>query len=133
MTVSKRWWDGTIRPQLQARYHNLATVELPATVSTWIGHEHISAILGDLATGDLSLAHTTLDRLPPTETVEHLRAVLVATATLPARDQHMARLEAWVTDTIAASPDADESVLRTQTTRRQTAQPCGHLPRPPAL
>lgn len=103
--------DGTIASQLQTLYENLAAVELPATVSSWIGHHHTAAILGGLARGDLPIAHDTLDRLRPAKTVEHLRAVLVATGALPDRDEHMARLEAWVTDTIAARPDPHERYL----------------------
>jgi len=103
--------DGAIRPQLQALYQNLAEVELPDTVLSWINKEHTITILGGLARGELLLAHDTLDRLPPAKTVEHLRAVLVATGALPARDEHMARLERWVADTIAARPDPDERYL----------------------
>jgi hypothetical protein len=103
--------DGAIRPQLQALFHNLAEAELPATALSWIKHEHTTTILGGLGRGDLPLAHDTLDRLPAAKTVEHLRAVLVATGALPARDEHMARLERWVADAIAARPDPDERYL----------------------
>ncbi len=103
--------DGTIRSELRALYQNLAAVEFPATVLSWLRHEHTTTTLGGLGRGDLALAHDTLDRLRPAKTVEHLRAVLVSAGTLPARDEHMARLERWVTDTIAARPDPDERYL----------------------
>lgn len=102
---------GTIRPELQALYQNLAAAERPATVLTWLKHDHTRSVLGGLGTGELRLAHETLDELPAAKTVEHLRAVLVATAALPPRDEHMVRLERWVAATIAARNDPDERYL----------------------
>ena len=43
-----------------------------------------------------AITHQTLDELPTGKTVEHLRSVLVATGTLPTRDEQMVRLERWV-------------------------------------
>jgi len=44
--------------------------------------------------------------------VEHLRSVLVATAVLPARDEQLARIERWVTQTVNEHPDPqDKEVL----------------------
>ena len=103
--------DGAIRPELQALYQNLAAVERPATVARWLKHEHTRSVLGGLSSGKLALAHETLDRLRPAKTVEHLRAVLVATGALEARDEHMVRLEAWVTAAIGTRTDPDERYL----------------------
>lgn len=102
---------GTIRPELQALYQNLADVERPATVLNWIKQHHTVTILGGVGKGTLPLAHETLDGLPAAKTVEHLRAVLVATGALPARDEHMVRLERSITDAIAARPDPDERYI----------------------
>jgi hypothetical protein len=103
--------DGAIRPELQALYQNLAAVDRPATVAKWLKHEHTRVILAGLGSGKLALAHNTLDRLPAAKTVEHLRAVLVATGALPARDEQMVRLEAWVTAAIKTRTDPDERYL----------------------
>ncbi len=103
--------DGHIRPELQALFENLAAAERPATVVSWLKQEHTIAVLGGVGSGRLALDHGTLDRLPAAKTVEHLRAVLVATGALPVRDEHMARLERWVEATIAARPDPDERYL----------------------
>jgi hypothetical protein len=103
--------DGTVDPQLHALYDNLAAAQRPATALNWLKHEHTTAILGDIASGTLRLSHDTLDLLPAAKTVEHLRSVLVATAALPARDEHMVRIERWVTATIAARTDPDERYL----------------------
>ena len=55
---------------------------------------------GDLARHQvpeaLPLTHEALDALPAGKPVEHLRSVLVATGTLPPRDEQMARLERWI-------------------------------------
>jgi hypothetical protein len=103
--------DGRVGPQMQALYENMAAVERPATVLSWLNHEHSTTILSDIASGKLRLSHDTLDRLPAAKTVEHLRSVLVAIAALPARDEHMVRIERWVTATIAARADPDERYL----------------------
>ena len=51
------------------------------------------------------LTHRALDELPAGKTVEHLRSVLVATGTLPERDEQMSRLERWTAWVIAEYPD----------------------------
>ena len=103
--------DGIVRPELRGLYQNLAATERPATVLSWIKQQHTITVLGGVGKGTLPLAHDTLDRLPAAKTIEHLRAVLVATGALPARDEHMVRLERWVTDTIAARTDPDERYI----------------------
>ena len=103
--------DGAIRPELRALYENLAAVDRPATTLSWLKKQHTTAVLGGLGSGKLDLAHDTLDRLPAAKTVEHLRAVLVATGALPPRDEQMIRLEAWVTHAIGARSDPDERYL----------------------
>jgi hypothetical protein len=103
--------DGAIRPELKGLYENLASVERPATVLSWIKQEHTITVLGGIGKGKLPLAHETLDRLPAAKTVEHLRAVLVATGALPVRDEHMIRLERWLSDTVAARTDPDERYI----------------------
>ncbi len=103
--------DGTILPELQALFENLATVERPATVLGWLARSQAVAVLGELGAGRLLLSHSALDELPAAKPLEHLRAVLVATGALPPRDEQMARLESWVRSTIAARSDADERQL----------------------
>jgi hypothetical protein len=58
-----------------------------------------------------SLSHRALDELPPGKTVEHLRSVLVATGTLPPRDEQMTRLERWIAQAIASRPDPSQQQL----------------------
>lgn len=102
---------GQIRPELRTLADNLATYERPTTVLAWLDKNNASAILRDLAAGDRPLTHTALDELPDSKPLKHLRAVLVATGALPARDEHMARLQHWITATITGRQDPDEQHL----------------------
>jgi hypothetical protein len=103
--------NGTIRPDLQALYDNLANYERPNTVLGWLGKSTAPAILRELGTGTRPLTHAALDQLPDGKPIEHLRSVLVATNALPARDEHIARLEHWITRVIAERADPDEQHL----------------------
>jgi hypothetical protein len=49
--------------------------------------------------------------LPAGKTVEHLRSVLVAIGTLPPRDEHMARLQRWITGVVADRRNPDEQQM----------------------
>ena len=59
------------------------------------------AIVRELATAQRALTHAGLDELPDSKPVRHLRSVLVATGALPHRDEHLIRLEHWITVTLA--------------------------------
>jgi len=102
---------GQVRPQLLALHQALATTERPATVAAWLDKSAAPAILRDLQAGTRPLTHETLDELPTSKPVEHLRSVLVAVGTLPHRDEHMMRLERWTARLIADRPDFDERQL----------------------
>jgi hypothetical protein len=103
--------SGHIRPELRLLHHTLATVELPATVLSWLKHTTVKSVLTELATGQRPLSHQALDDLPASKPVEHLRTVLVATQALPARDEHLARIERWVTQTINQGSDPETKQL----------------------
>jgi hypothetical protein len=102
---------GQIRPELKVLADTLATTERPATVTSWLGKDDTAALLRELATGRLPLTHAALDELPDSKPLKHLRAVLVATAALQARDEQMARLQRWTTATISGRADPDEQHL----------------------
>ncbi|WP_202870083.1 zinc ribbon domain-containing protein [Kribbella caucasensis] len=102
--------SGEIRPELRALYQALAATERPDTVAAWLDKSAAPAILRGLD-ARTELTHQVLDELPAGKPVEHLRSVLVAIGTLPPRDEQMARLERWITRTIAARADPDEQQL----------------------
>jgi hypothetical protein len=102
---------GTIHPRLQALHGNLAGNDRPDTVLGWLNKNTAAAILRDLAAGKRALTHAALDELPDSKTLRHLRSVLVATGALPPRDEHMIRLQHWITATIAGREDPGERQL----------------------
>lgn len=70
-----------------------------------------ATILGDLGSGARPLTHGFLDDLGPSKPVEHLRSVLVATGALPDRDEQLARLERWISDTVGTVTDPEHRNL----------------------
>ena len=70
---------GHVRPELRVLHENLAGVERPATVLDWLAAAPPPRCSAELASGQRPLTHAALDELPPSKTIEHLRAVLVAT------------------------------------------------------
>ncbi len=103
--------DGDIRPELHALHKALIAVDRPTTALSWLSRSSAISVLGELAAGTRPLTHAALDQLPPSKTLSHLRAVLVATQALPARDEHLAQLEAWTTQTVDARSDPDDKQL----------------------
>ncbi|MGH9155383.1 MAG: hypothetical protein ACRD1K_05980, partial [Acidimicrobiales bacterium] len=103
--------DGHVRPKLQALHRALVGVDRPATALSWLSRSTAISVLGELAAGTRPLTHAALDQLPPSKTLTHLRAVLVATHALPARDEHLTQLEAWTTHTIDARGDPDDKQM----------------------
>lgn len=101
--------SGEIRPHLRALHDALGAADRPSTVVGWLDSAAPN-VLNGLAP-DEPLTHDALDRLPEGKPVEHLRSILVAIGTLPHRDEHMARLERWIADAVAARPDTDEREL----------------------
>jgi hypothetical protein len=133
---------GQIRPELAALHCSLASAERPDTVLRWLDRPTGPAILRELAIGARPLSHAALDRLPDSKPLEHLRAILVATAALPARDEQLARLERSITRTIDGRDDpAQQQLLHRyavwhllrrlrppQRRRRHHPQPARHHP-----
>ena len=99
--------DGTVRPYLRALHDNLAGCERPATVLDWLG-KSTSMVLREIAAGQRALSHAALDELPDGKPLRHLRTILVATGTLPPRDEQIARLETWIAGAVAGRPGPDE-------------------------
>jgi hypothetical protein len=102
---------GAVRPELRVLHDTLAAAERPDTVLKWLKHDSTRAVLAGLAAGQRPLSHAALDELPPGKPIEHLRAILVATGALPARDEQLARIERWVAETISEHADPDDREL----------------------
>lgn len=80
----------------------------PDRIMIWLTRAHVHRLLRGLATGSLPLTHQGLDNAAPRAAVDHLRGLLVATGLLPARDEHLARFERWLTEHLAALADTEQ-------------------------
>ncbi|GAA1890746.1 hypothetical protein GCM10009715_40470 [Paeniglutamicibacter psychrophenolicus] len=107
---------GNIRPGLHNLYQELAATERIVTVTSWLNKSGAPTILGTLDSRT-PLTHQVLDdlagetTLAGDKTTEHLRALLVATKTLPVRDEQIARLERWITHRLAEQSDPAQRQL----------------------
>jgi hypothetical protein len=103
--------DGDIRPELRGLHDNLASSERPNLTLAWLNKTATASVLTEFGTGQRALSHAAIDDLPASKPVEHLRAILVATGTLPPRDEHLARLERWIARTVAGRGDPEQRHL----------------------
>jgi hypothetical protein len=102
---------GQVRPELRLLHDTLASAGRPDTVLNWLKRAATRTVLAELAAGQRPLSHAALDDLTPGKPIEHLRAVLVATAALPARDEQLARIERWVSQAVSEHAGPDEKEL----------------------
>lgn len=109
----------------------------PRTALNWLRGGAGAAVLADLAAGTTALSHAALDAHPRRRGADYLRHILVAAGVLPARDEALARIEAWVATLVAglAQPEhrrllqayATWQVLR-RLRRRADTTPAGRTP-----
>ena len=105
--------DGGIHPSLRPLKDALTVTDPPGTALRWLAKQPVATVLADIAAGGRRLTHAELDRLEQTAILAHLRSVLVATETLPPRDEQMARLERFISDVLADRTDPDQrQILR---------------------
>jgi hypothetical protein len=102
---------GDIRAELRGLHDTLASSERPNLVLAWLNKTATASVLREFGTGQRAISHAALDELPASKPVEHLRAILVATGTLPPRDEHLARLERWIERTLAERGDPGQRQL----------------------
>jgi hypothetical protein len=100
--------DGATHPALRPLKDALAATDPPATALRWLAKQPVATVLADIAAGRRRLSHAALDELPQRPILTHLRSVLVATGTLPPRDEYMARLERFLDDALATRTDPDQ-------------------------
>jgi hypothetical protein len=77
----------------------------------WLANSKARTILAEVGRGERVLSHAALDALAPAKSIDHLRAVLVSSGTLPTRDEQLARLERWARRQLDAMADPDEQRL----------------------
>jgi len=89
----------------------------PRTALTWLQRGRSRDLLVELAHGRLPLTHEALDgqagpQRGRANAVEHLRQLLVSSGALPARDEHLSRLERTLVTLLEQAHPDDAAVLR---------------------
>jgi hypothetical protein len=84
-------------PELRPVYDAIVAARQPYSAHNWLRSAAAAAILADMASGHVAVTHETLDAHPKPLAASFLRAMLVAHNVLPARDDALVDLEAWVT------------------------------------
>jgi hypothetical protein len=102
---------GRTRAGLEPLRQAIADVGRPEVALGWIRRDKVRAMLTGLAAGHRPLTHAALDEMPDSKTLRHLRSVLVASGALPARDEHLTRLEHWIRQAVPRCPDAGQKQL----------------------
>ncbi|WP_149827177.1 site-specific integrase [Streptomyces tailanensis] len=86
----------------------LVTVERPDHAMVWLSKPNVRALLTALGKDPRPVTHALLDELPAGKPLNHLRALLVAAGSLPARDERLANLERWTDQKVAARKNLAE-------------------------
>jgi hypothetical protein len=108
---------GEIRPDLAPLLKALTEAERPDNAIAWLRQPRVREILSAIGRQSRAVTHEALDEMPPGKTLAHLRSILVATGTLPERDERLIRLEHWVREAIGRREDPGERrVLRSYAT-----------------
>jgi hypothetical protein len=90
-----------IPDELIAVHDAIVATRTTRTALNWLRGGAGAAVLTDLAAGTTAISHAALDAHPRRRGADYLRHVLVAASVLPARDEGLARIEAWVTTLLA--------------------------------
>jgi hypothetical protein len=124
---------------LTAVHDAIVVAPQPYSAHNWLRSGVSAAVLADVARGALPLTHEALDAHPHTRAANYLRHILVAHGVLPARDDAIVRLEAWVAGRLAnLSSLGHRRLLRSYATwrvlrrARQRAQTARRPPTPTA-
>jgi hypothetical protein len=99
---------GVVRADLAPFRDALANAERPDSTLVWLSGTKVSAVLEHISRDNRPLSHEVLDELPSGKLLAHLRSVLVATGALPARDERLVVLEAWIKTAVQNRTDPVE-------------------------
>jgi hypothetical protein len=111
--VLERCFDegsGKINSQLLPVVETLASQQQPKSGLNWMTKTTTENIRA-LATGQVPLTHEGIDRLPASNSREHLRELLVAHAVLPSRNRYLAAYERWAERVLAGIEDRNDRRL----------------------
>ncbi len=110
---------GGPRPDLVAVHAAIVTTRQPYSAHNWLRSAAGAKILAEIASGALPLTHQALDAHPRPVAARYLRQMLVVNGALPARDEALVALEAWVAERLDhVADDEQRRLLRTYATWR---------------
>lgn len=82
----------------------LVTADRPESIYTWMRNPKVRTTLAQLGADERSLTHDSLDQLPTSRHIDHLRAILVDAHLLPQRDEALHRFERWLAEKLEPLP-----------------------------
>jgi hypothetical protein len=105
--------DGQIMPALLPLRQAVLATGNPQAALTNLHRSSRRAhhVLADLAAGRLPLTHDGLDSRGTSRSIDYLRVLLVASGALPARDEHLFRLETFSQTVTAAAHPEDRKLI----------------------
>lgn len=104
--------DGVILAGLKPLREAIVATDNPEATLSNLGRNRASDLLARIASGQASLSHAKLDEHGDNRSVQHLRALLVSAGALPARDEHLVRLEHFAAKTARGAHPDDQLLLR---------------------
>lgn len=102
---------GGPRAELAGLHHAIVSARQPYSAHNWLRQARGAAILAEIASGALALTHEALDAHRCPGAARYVRQMLVAGDVLPARDEALIALEAWVTKRVEAVGDPEHRRL----------------------
>lgn len=102
---------GGPRTELAGLHHAIVSARQPYSAHNWLRRSGGAEILADIASGALALTHEALDAHPRPGAARYVRQMLVVGDLLPARDEALVALEAWVTERVESVDDPEHRRL----------------------
>lgn len=102
---------GGPRAELASVHHAIVSARQPYSAHNWLARSGGAAIMAEIASGALALTHEALDAHPRRVAVRYVRQMLVVGGVLPARDEALVALEAWVTERVESVSDLEHRRL----------------------
>lgn len=104
---------GEISPALRKLAETFEAADKPRSVLRWLQRSAGARLLSGLAATNSEITHATLDALPQTKYLHHVRQALVHVGILPERIEYLDRIGPWIDDLLAGYPADDANLVRT--------------------
>ncbi len=104
--------DGRVPEQLLPLRDALGAATDPRSVAVWLSGSAAADLLRAQARGGEPITHEALDALPPGRHVNYVREILVRTAILAPRNEHLEGIEPWLDRHLAGQPAEHARTVR---------------------